>query len=732
MPDASPANPPPLPAARSVVGWVIPAVFAAALLVTVSLGQPEPLASRLIALFTTALGAGWMPAAYLLGAIGWGVIARPWTRSLPHANALNAAVGLALTLTATHALGALGLLNTATAWTITGGGLALLVLANRRWKPSLPGLALTPLNRTIAALASVGVAVMLVAAVSPPGALWDSEFGGYDSLSYHLQLPAEWLEVGRITPLEHNVYSFLPGYYEAAVLHLAHLANAPALTDRGLSGLLAGHAAPLMGAHLLAFGLTLLAAWWTGAFAGVLAARAGIDTAGSTSAAFLAGAIVLLTPWTQVVGSLAYNEPGVLALGAAGLLAAAVPGLGPVRRATLVALLIGAAAGCKPTAILFLAPGAGVFMAMSTPARAWAVMFSVGAAVGLLTLAPWLVRNAAFSGNPVFPHANALLTHAHWTPDQSARYAAGHAFDGTLAQRLATLILPAAEPGAPAVVRWRGLTNPQWALTPLLTLIALPLLFARRPFRPIAVALTMALGAGLLAWYAFTHLQSRFLIPLLPLMAATVGLIGPTSTRPHEEAEPSSTRPLLPSPPPSLRRSVASFLRRFLPPLALAASAVWSVANLASQRNADPHALLTLGPGVFTGDLPIENLGGMVISAGVNETAPASEPLLLVGDATPIYLRRPVVYATVWDTHPLADAMRVRPNEPAAWTAELHARGLRWALVSFPELDRLAASGWNDPALTPDAVAAWTDTLGHPVRVWPDQGRALFRLRSNP
>jgi hypothetical protein len=697
----------PTRSAPPATGWIIPGVFVASLLLALSFGRTEPLASRLIVLVTTTLGAGWMPAVYLLGALGWGAIARPWTRDLPHANALNAGVGLTFTLSATHALGALALLNTATAWAVTAGGLALLVFANRRWKPTLPRL--TPPNRATAALASVGVAITLVAAVSPPGALWDSEFSGYDSLSYHLQLPAEWLESGRIAPTGHNVYSFLPGYYEAAILHQAHLANAPSLTDRGLSGLLTGHAEPLMAAHLLALGLTLLAAWWTGAFASTLASRAGLDTRSSTSAAFIAGAIVLLTPWAQVVGSLAYNEPGVLALGAAALLAAASPGLTPIRRGTLVALLIGAATGCKPTAILFLAPAATVFMAVTTPPRAWPLMFSVGAVVGLAALAPWLIRNAAFSGNPVFPHANTLLTHAHWTPDQSARYAAGHTFDGTLTQRITTLILPGADPAQPAVVRWRGLTNPQWAITPLLTLIALPLLFARRaPPRPIAIALTISLAAGIFAWYAFTHLQSRFLIPLLPLMAASIALVGPTFSR-------------------SLPRPTS-----IITILLLAASAVWSFTNLAAQRNADPHALLTLGPAVFTGDLPIDNLGDAVVWAGVNESAPSPEPLLLVGDATPIYLRRPIVYATAWDTHPLAEAMRAHPEDPAAWAAALHARGLRWVLVSFPELDRLAASGWSDPRLTPDAVAAWMDTLGLPVRAWPDQGRALFRLRSPP
>ena len=72
------------------------------------------------------------------------------------------------------------------------------------------------------------LALLLVAASSPPGWLWDSEGRGYDALEYHLQLPQEWLRMGRLAPLEHNVYSFLPGYIEAAFYHLAVATGATA------------------------------------------------------------------------------------------------------------------------------------------------------------------------------------------------------------------------------------------------------------------------------------------------------------------------------------------------------------------------------------------------------------------------------------------------------------------------------------------------------------------------
>ena len=702
MPDAPPA-PARRPALPTPSGWIVPAVFAVALLTALSLGPAEPIADRALALLATTLTAAWMPAAYLLGAIGWGIIARPWTRDLPAAAPLNAGIGLALTLTATHALGVLGLLNTVTAWAWTGAGLILLVHQFRHIR-TLPRIPDTP-TRIAIALASIGVAIMLVAAASPPGALWDSEFGGYDALSYHLQLPAEWLEAGRIAPAEHNVYAFLPGYYEAAILHQAHLANAPKTTPEGLSGLLQHAGAPLIASHHLALGCTMLAAWFAAAFTRTLAVRIQIPAAASNLAAAVTAALILLIPWTQAVGSLAYNEPAMLALATASLLAAAVPDLTPTRRAMMVAFTMGVAAGCKPTAILFLAPAAAILMAVNTPRRAWPIMFLTGATIGLLTLAPWLARNALFATNPIFPHANSLISHAHWSPEQSARYAAGHRFDGSWPRRLATLILPAADPGAPPVVRWRGLTNPQWALTPVAALIGLIALLARRNTHRTGAILAASLIAGLLSWFVFTHLQSRFLIPLMPLMATATALA-------------IATLPLRTG-------AVATAML-------LACSALWSIVNFSRQRSGDPNALLTLGPDVFTGRLPLEGLGDSVVWAGLNETLPAGQTVLLLGDATPIYLRRPLAYTTVWDTHPLTEAMRVHPDDPDAWTRALLESDRTWVLVSLAELERLQRSGWLDPSLSPERVGAWLDTLGAPVRAWPQQSRYLFRLRSTP
>lgn len=714
MPRPATSTPPPATDPKPAARWLIPGTLAAGILIAVSFGTADPLLARIGSLGSAWVFSGWTPLAYLIAAVGWGAIARPWTRSLADAPriapALDAGIGLAATLTATHALGALGLLNPITAWIWTGTGLILLArtaLPATRAGRHAPALALPTDRAELAAIAAacIGVAVLLVAAASPPGALWDSEFGAYDALSYHLQLPAEWLDAGRITPLGHNIYSYLPGYMEAAVVHLAHLAGETGTGPDGLSPL----TGDLAGApHFLALGTTLIGAWITGVFATTLARRIAPDTAHADSAriaGIAAGSLVLLTPWVQVVGSIAYNEPGVIALGAAGLLGATAPGLTPARRGVLVAVLIGVGAGCKPTAVLFLAPACAIAMAMSAPVRTWPVMFALGAGVGLLTLAPWLARNAAFGANPIFPHATDLFGTAHWTADQAARYAGAHRFTGGPFGRIAMLVAPdpATSPADPGVVRWRGLTNPQWALTPWLGLIGCAIALPSARARPAGLALLAGIAGALLAWAGFTHLQSRFLIPVVPLFAAGFGL------------------------------GLAVLPRVTRTPLVIATLTIagaWSMANFARQRADQPNGLLVLGPGVFTGRLPIEGLGDEVAWAGVNETVPPAQPVLLVGDATPFYLERPVVYATTWDTHPLAEAVRQAPGDPQAWTATLRAAGLQWALISYAEIDRLSASGWADPALTTDTVGEWAASLGQPVRVWPAQGRALYRLRS--
>jgi hypothetical protein len=396
---------------------------------------------------------------------------RPLWRGADDPIAIQAAAGLALMLSLSHLLGVLGALGpvggpsprSPSGWRCLCPGARPPATPGasrcRRPAPPLAGLD-APGTRRGRAPCRRGFA---------PGWLWASEFGGYDALSYHLQLPQEWLRGGRIAPVEHNVYSFLPGYVEAAFAHLGAMTLAPRP-----DGLLAGDGWRLIACHALHAGITLVAAWLSGTLARRLAIRAGLRPRGVAMAGLVGAGVALTTPWAVVAGSLAYNEGAVNALLAGALLVCAQPGLSPGRRGVLVGALVGVACGCKPTALFFAgAPAALGLLAGVGPEgrRRLARAIALGALAGGIALAPWLVRNAMHVGNPVFPFASELFGTSHWSAEQAERYAAAHRFDGSAADRLRTLVWtsPAAAPGIPRLCdsgAWPTLNGVSWGCSP--------------------------------------------------------------------------------------------------------------------------------------------------------------------------------------------------------------------------------------------------------------------------
>lgn len=720
----------PLASSRSVRARLYAGILIGAALLTgigcAFLGPGDPAIVRIASLLSVWISAGWMPAAYLAGGIGWGL----WCSGLIFGRdackkgdraAITSAVGIAATLTVTHGLGALGLLNPVTAWAWIGigilGGASTLFRSNKQTPPRKTNIQHDRWTLVMLILGACGVGVMLAASAMPPGAQWDSEFGGYDSLSYHLQLPVEWMASGRIAPLEHNVYSYLPGYMEAATVHMACLAAMPPVDARGVAGLVSGDGRGVFAPNLLSLGMAIVGAWMIGRLILCWLARIDTDLVTAQRAAAAGAALSLLTPWTHVVGSMAYNETGVVALGAGALLAAAVPGLNPTRRGVLVAVLMGAAAGCKPTAIIFLAPACAVFMAVSARPKQWALMFSIGAVAGLLTLAPWMARNAAFGNNPVFPQAAQLFGSAHWSTEQAETYRDAHTFEGGIIDRLWMLVRPDPDTiaQAPVVSRFRGFTNPQWALTPFLGLAGTLLLLARERTHRIGFAIFAGTLLGILGWLIATHLQSRFLIPLMPLLALGFGsAVGSFHL---------SSR--------SLQRPA-----QHITFLLLTISLLWSITNFAQQRNARPNDLLGPGTSLFTGAFTFDQMTESIPSAWINqfrETNTDSEggqegSLLLIGDSAPFYFSHPNVYATVWDRHPLTRSIRDHPNNAILWTRSLRSQGISFVYISFAELNRLIESGWADPTLTPENLTMFIEQLGPPIQTWPNSGSTLYQL----
>jgi hypothetical protein len=177
-------------------------------------------------------------AALLLGAAGWGAWPAAWLAAGQSAGrqvCLAMALGLGVLSTAMLALGVAGLLSGPVAWALlaAGGGLgAVRLLRAARGQlgnvdsDSVAGPGL--LARTLVLLPlCVPIVVVLYAACLPPGLLWAGEARGYDVLEYHLQVPREYFDAGRILFLPHNVYASFPQGVETLYLLLMYLAGGP-------------------------------------------------------------------------------------------------------------------------------------------------------------------------------------------------------------------------------------------------------------------------------------------------------------------------------------------------------------------------------------------------------------------------------------------------------------------------------------------------------------------------
>lgn len=696
------------PARVTLPRWAPPAAAAALLLACLAgfaaYGGPQGPIDGLAVVVETLIVAGLPAAAYLLGAVGLGEVFGPLVRRSREAAALRAALGLGLMLSLSHALGWAGLLSGAVGMVVGAGvclaGLVLLGARIRKdWsrfeRPS-----------PLWVLGIPAAALMLVAACNAPGWLWDSEGGGYDALSYHLQLPQEWIRLGRLQPLEHNVYSFLPGYVEAAFYHLAAMTGAPEGPTAGSRawGLLAGSGARVLSCQLLSAGIAVFAAVMIARLARCAAARVRGDAPGQRFAGAAAGVLLLSTPWTVVVGSLAYNDLGVVALLAGAMIAAMDDELRPAARGALTGLLVGFACGCKPTALFMAGVPAGIVLLWCADRRAWPVVIGAGAAAGLAAIAPWLVRNWTASGNPVFPFAASVFGSGHWTAEQMARYATGHRFDGSVIERFRLLVLP--DPNDPAGTVHRGLMHPQWFAFYPLVAVAGAIGLAPKVTRRVTVMLVAALIGSLLAWWLLTHIQSRFLLPVAAPGGALIGVA--VAVMPRRIGAASA--------------AIAALLQL--------GAAAWVFMG---ERGGSPNALLLGGPAARTGELfTPEQRRVLLPEAGpehvVNFTVEPGRTVYLLGDATPLYYAADVRYNTTWDRWLMGEAIRSAPDDPAAWTRALRREGVSLVLVSFGELERLTRSGWADPAVTPRALEAWLASGVRVVRRWPEEGWLLVEL----
>jgi len=142
--------------------------------------------------------------------------------------------------------------------------------------------------------------------------------------------------------------------------------------------------------------------------------------------------------------------------------------------------------------------------------RQWLQACIFAIIVGCVVFSPWLIRNLAWSGNPVFPMAGKLLGQAHFDDVQTHRWDAAHRArpeQSSLGARFKAL-------GSRVIGHWQF----GYVLFPA-SLVTM-LIWLRRP--PVLL-LTILFAGQVLFWVFFTHLQPRFAVLITPVGAIAIG-----------------------------------------------------------------------------------------------------------------------------------------------------------------------------------------------------------------
>ncbi|MBC7783044.1 MAG: hypothetical protein H7144_04320 [Burkholderiales bacterium] len=443
-----------------------------------------------------------MVCAWLIAGAGYGqLVVRPRDTLLGWVT--KASVGIGAMGLLFHVMGLAGLLGRISVITIVAGGMVIAIVKfflchglPARDAVSKHGLEARATGHTWIAwlVLSLPLGIAIVCASIAPGLLWNPlDPHPYDVMSYHLQVPREWYDAGRIIPLTHNAFSFFPMLMETHYLAAMHVMGGP-----------------WRGMYVCQFVSVAHGALAVLAVAGVL-----LEMKVSRATAWSGAVMTAGVPWTLMLSTVCYVESGVMlytALAAGWAIIAMRDGKG----FWLAGACAGLACGMKYTVLaMTLAPICGALLSIGLIRRqkSWmrgAVQIGI---VAIVIAAPWFIRNAVWTGNPVFPLMTGAFDRAHFTEAQVDRYAAAHR-------------PPAAEAGAGQRLSagWsRTIADPQFGYLLLpVTAIAGALMIKRRDPGAAALIGIIAMMAGV--WLFATHVAPRFITPLIPLAAILICL----------------------------------------------------------------------------------------------------------------------------------------------------------------------------------------------------------------
>ncbi len=500
-------------------------------------------------------------------------------------------------------------------------------------------------------LAAPFLSLALVASTNAPGFIWQEEGYGYDALEYHLQMPKEYYQAGRIEYAPHNVYANFPANVE--MLYLLGMIVQDEDVDAGVTANLI---------HLIFGVLTVFAAWVVG-------------RGWSPRAGIVCGVITATTGWLCYLCGLAYVENGLLFFGmvATGCLLRAADfsprgdtnaaraadfsprgDTGAMRWIALAGVVTGFACGCKYTALPMIALPLGVVLLIGISTMrlrrmsGCALMFVTAT---IVTFSPWLIKNLVMTGNPVFPLANSVFKASPpgWGEEQTVRWDRGHApseDEATFSNRLGSL--------------WRRIPGDRYQrYGPVVMLLGLGGLLGRRRNR-VDWGLVMMLLIQLAVWLFVTHLYARFAVVLLIPLSLLAG------------------------------RAVSGARGGCVPWVValLVGGCAW---NFAFAENVHRKESPGGAPAAAIYDGHVK---GYEYFKVVNHQLPPEAKILLVGEARGFYFQRAVDYCVVFNRNPFIEVVQAAraDGEIIAW---MHDQGYTHILVNWSEIRRLRGSRYG-------------------------------------
>lgn len=342
-------------------------------------------------------------------------------------------------------------------------------------------------GRPLRAGMAIAIAAMVLVAVGPPS--------DWDSLMYHLRVPQQLLDAGRLAVPEDN--------FHVALVNAAQFSTLPLVAVGSFSG-------PAIVQVLMA--TLVLAATFA------LARRSGLGTDGGWVAVLcvLGSPIVLLVAVTARI-----DVTLMLALVAAHLVALDARETEDLRTSALLGLLLGIAVATKPQA--------GAYAVALLPVMTWrraraARALATTVLVAGCTFLPWAIKNQLLVGAPFYP----LGAPGWFQPWLAELYGSR-----VIPPSIETSVLEVLPGARERFSLWTFFLDPQrltietegrW-YAPTVALVLLPLAIARVRVRAAAVAVAgVGVAYFVFATVPFGAINLRYLMPALPALGVGVAV----------------------------------------------------------------------------------------------------------------------------------------------------------------------------------------------------------------